>query len=117
MTCSRGFTPNPTKRRALGTHPFKFRIAKAPPLVGVPGTQSWATPPGGFQGGALSGSPAAKVGFRAASAYWPFSDWKLLRRHSVAYRQRVVMFSGHGDDRACPRHGAWGNEAQVNQEA
>ena len=38
-----------TKRRALGTHPSKYGIAKAPPLLGVPGP----TPPGRFQGRAL----------------------------------------------------------------
>src|SRR6185437_15603540 len=54
-TCERsGFHPAPrpeappldsAKRRALGTQYFKCGIAKAPPLLGVPG----ATPPGGFR--------------------------------------------------------------------
>ncbi len=58
-----GFHPAPrpeappldsAKRRAIGTHPFSFGIAKAPPLLGVPG----AKPPGGLQGGALNSFPA-----------------------------------------------------------
>jgi hypothetical protein len=54
------------KRRALGTQYFKYGIAKAPPLLGVPG----AKPPGGFQGRALN--PSASPDCPATTAAGPY---------------------------------------------
>ena len=58
----RGFTPHPTKRRALGTHPFGLGLQRLR-LCWGPGARH----PGGFQGSALNATPSSAASARTGS--------------------------------------------------